>query len=68
MKLNVGGIDKPIRVVAGLLLLSLVFFVEGSARWIGLIGIVPLITGLVGYCPLYAVLGLSTCPAEVKKA
>jgi hypothetical protein len=45
-------------------LLSAVFLVEGNARWWGLIGIVPIATALAGYCPLYALLGLSTCPTK----
>jgi hypothetical protein len=64
MKRNVGGIDKVLRIVAGLGLLSLLFILEGSAKWFGLIGLVPLGTALVGVCPLYSILGLSTCPAE----
>ncbi|HYA37892.1 MAG TPA: DUF2892 domain-containing protein [Candidatus Methylomirabilis sp.] len=57
---NVGSIDKVIRVVVGLGLLSLLFLVEGSARWWGLIGIVPILTVVMGWCPAYALLGLST--------
>ena len=53
MKANVGRIDATIRIVAGLVLLSLVFVLEGATRWIGLIGVVPLITGMIGHCPLY---------------
>lgn len=68
MKANVGRIDKGIRIVAGLVLLALIFVVEGSARWWGLIGLVPLVTGLAGYCPLYALLGINTCPLEKKHA
>ena len=64
MKRNVGGIDKVLRIVVGLGLLSLLFVLEGSARWWGLIGLVPLGTALVGFCPLYTILGLSTCPVE----
>jgi len=48
MKSNVGGIDKVLRIVAGLALLSLVFILDGNARWWGLIGIVPLLTGSLG--------------------
>jgi DUF2892 family protein len=65
---NVGGVDKLIRIVAGIGLLSLFFLLQGDARWFGLIGVVPLATGLVGYCPLYSQLGLSTCPAKTKQA
>jgi len=68
MKLNVGGIDKVVRIAAGLALLSLVVLLEGSMRWIGLIGIVPLVTGLVGFCPLYSILGINTCPGNAKHA
>jgi hypothetical protein len=64
MKQNVGGIDKVVRIIAGLALLSMLFLVEGSAKWFGLIGLVPLGTALVGSCPLYTLLGLSTCPAK----
>ena len=68
MKLNVGGIDKTVRIAAGVVLLSLLVLLEGSIRWVGLIGIVPLVTGLVGYCPLYSLLGVSTCPENAKHA
>jgi hypothetical protein len=53
--------DKVVRIVVGVGLLSLILVLEGNVRWLGLIGIVPLATGLIGYCPLYTVLGLSTC-------
>jgi hypothetical protein len=68
MKLNVGGIDKVVRIAAGVALLSLVVLLEGSIRWIGLIGIVPLVTALVGFCPLYSILGINTCPGNAKHA
>lgn len=68
MTTNVGSIDKAVRVVIGLGLLSLFFLLEGAARWWGLVGIVPLGTALLGYCPLYGLLGLSTCPLEKKQA
>jgi hypothetical protein len=63
MKRNVGGIDKGLRIIVGLGLLSLLFILEGNARWFGLIGLVPLGTAFIGFCPLYAILGVSTCPA-----
>jgi len=68
MNVNVGGADKVIRIVAGIVVVSLFFVLKGDARWLGLIGVVPLATGLVGYCPLYSVLGLSTCAAKTKHA
>ncbi len=64
MKTNVGGIDKVLRIVAGLALLSLIFILEGPARWWGLIGIVPLLTGTLGWCPAYMLVGLNTCPVK----
>jgi hypothetical protein len=64
MKNNVGSIDKVLRIVIGIALLSMLFLVEGSAKWFGLIGIVPLGTALVGWCPLYSVLGVSTCSGK----
>ena len=60
MSANVGGIDKILRIVAGLILLSLVF-VGPHTAW-GWIGIVPLATGLINWCPLYSLLGFTTCP------
>lgn len=61
MNINVGVADKVVRIIVGVGLLSLVFVLESNVRWLGLIGIVPLATGLIGYCPLYTVLGLNTC-------
>ena len=67
-KTNVGGIDKILRIVVGLALIAWFFVDKGQGFWhyAKLIGIVPLLTGLVGTCPLYSILGLSTCP--MKKA
>lgn len=64
MKANVGGIDRVLRIVAGLGLLSLVFVLPEPNRWWGLIGIVPLATGFMRFCPVYPLLGVSTCPAK----
>ncbi|MGE4485011.1 MAG: DUF2892 domain-containing protein [Oscillospiraceae bacterium] len=60
MKRNVGTVDKWIRIILGLAILSLIFFLKGNLRWLGLIGLIPLITGLINACPLYALLGIST--------
>lgn len=62
MKANAGKIDRTIRVVVGLILLALV--VVGPKTLWGLIGLVPLLTGLVGFCPLYRLIGLNTCPLD----
>lgn len=64
MKANEGKIDRILRVVVGLGLLSLIF-VGPQTMW-GLVGIVPLLTGAIGFCPLYRVFGLNTCPLGIK--
>ncbi len=62
MKTNEANWDRVARVVLGLGLLSLT--VMGPHTLFGLIGLVPLLTGLVGYCPLYHLFGMSTCPVK----
>jgi hypothetical protein len=64
MPKNVGSVDKVIRTVIGLALLSMLFLVEGNARWWGLIGIVPIFTVVTGWCPAYSLLGVSTCKTK----
>lgn len=61
-KTNVGTIDRILRIVIGLALIGLTFF--GSIGPWGWIGVVPLITASLGTCPLYTVLGFSTCPMK----
>lgn len=62
---NVGGIDRILRIVVGLLLIALFFLnSEASLRWLYLIGIVPLATGILQTCPAYRLFGFSTCPLE----
>jgi len=61
MQINEAPFDRVLRVILGVVLLSLVI-VGPKTLW-GLVGMVPLLTGLVGFCPLYKLLGLSTCPA-----
>lgn len=62
---NVGGIDRILRIVVGLALI-LGFFLnpEASLRWLYLVGIIPLATGLMQSCPLYSLVGVNTCPAR----
>lgn len=62
---NVGGIDRVLRIVVGLALLA-GFFLNADAtyRWAYLIGIVPLLTGLMGSCPAYSLFGMNTCPMK----
>lgn len=63
MKSNVGGIDKILRIVVGLILISLVFIVPTPWGWIGL---VPLATALINFCPLYPLLGINTCKGNTE--
>ncbi|MBB4063396.1 YgaP family membrane protein [Gellertiella hungarica] len=64
-KTNVGGLDRFLRIAAGIVLLALFFlYPEASWRYLALIGIVPLLTGIFGTCPLYSMIGLSTCPVK----
>ncbi|HSO48826.1 MAG TPA: DUF2892 domain-containing protein [Rhizobiaceae bacterium] len=62
---NVGMIDRVLRIMVGVALL-VAFFIYPNASWRywTLIGIVPLLTGVLGTCPLYSILGLSTCPTR----
>lgn len=66
MKANIGNAERVVRIVVGLILLSLIGFVEGNLKWLGLIGLVPIATALMSYCPLYAVLGINTCSSAGK--
>ena len=61
MNANVGSADRVVRVIIGLVIWSYLFIGEGSARYFGLIGLVPLLTAAMGYCPLYSIIGLNTC-------
>ena len=62
MKANVGGIDRILRIVVGLVLIALA--ATGTVGIWGWIGVVPLLTGLIGWCPAYPLLGMSTCPMK----
>jgi hypothetical protein len=65
---NVGGMDKIARIVVGLALIAFALLAPASIgwKWIGWIGVVPLLTGLFGYCPAYSMLGLNTCRIDRK--
>lgn len=60
--INVGGIDRILRIAVGLVLIALVF-VGPKTPW-GWVGLVPLATGLMRICPLYSLIGVSTCPRK----
>lgn len=64
MKTNVGGIDRVLRIVIGLALIALTL--TGAIGAWGWIGLVPLATAALGFCPLYTVLGFSSCPVKTK--
>jgi len=63
MKTNVGGIDKIIRILAGIALIA--WALMGGPVW-AWIGVVPLATGLLGWCPAYTLFGMNTCPLSKK--
>ncbi len=71
MKNNEGGLDRILRIVAGAALLAGVFvgdqFGAGFLNPWGWIGVVPLATGLIGWCPAYTLLGIKTCPMKSSK-
>lgn len=62
MKTNVGGLDRGLRIAAGAALLAATAM--GAIGPWGWLGIVPLATGLIGFCPLYPLLGFNTCPLK----
>lgn len=64
MKLNVGSIDRILRIVAGLALIALA--ATGTVGMWGYIGVVPLLTGIFRFCPAYTLLGVNTCPMDKK--
>jgi hypothetical protein len=64
MNANVGNLDRVARIVLGLGLLSLT--VMGPQTWLGLLGLIPLATAIMGFCPLYTLFGFSSCPVKPK--
>jgi hypothetical protein len=62
MKTNEGGLDRVLRIVAGMALIGLA--ATGKVGLWGYIVVIPLLTGAIGLCPLYTVLGINTCPAR----
>lgn len=63
MKKNVGSIDRVLRLIVGLVIIAIGFIYE---TWWGLVGIIPLFTSSVGWCPAYLPFGISTCKTEPK--
>ena len=64
---NVGSADRIIRIVIGLFLLSMLFWVEGASKWFGLIGIIPIATAFMNSCPLYIPLKINTLKKKLQK-
>ena len=67
MTRNVGGIDKALRLIVGLVLIAYAIplgFPHTGWNWVGWIGVIPLVTALVGSCPLYSIIGVNTCPRK----
>ena len=64
MTINIGSIDRIVRIIAGLTILGLGYYYQS---WWGLVGIVPLLTASIRFCPLYSLVGLSTCPRKSGK-
>ena len=70
MTMNVGTIDRVVRIVVGVVLIAYAIplgFPSTGWNWVGWIGIVPIVTAVVGYCPAYTVLGFSSCSASVRQ-
>ena len=65
MQTNVGNIDRIVRAVIGLALIALTW--AGTIGVWGWIGVVPIITGLIGWCPAYTLLGINTCPMKARQ-
>lgn len=61
MNVNEGVFDRVTRITIGYLLLSSFFLVDGNLKWLTLIGIAPLLSGMIGWCPAYVPWGFSTC-------
>ncbi len=64
MTTNMGSLDRLLRVILGIALLAWAFLGTGDWHMLGWIGIVPLATAAIGWCPLYTIIGVSTCPAK----
>lgn len=69
MKTNEGRMDRGIRIVVGIAMLAAGWYVGGTMGiTLGVIGLIPLLTGLIGWCPLYAMFNINTCPFTGHKA
>lgn len=64
MTANVGTVDRTIRYALALVLFSFFWWATGPLKIVGFVGFLPLLTGTLGFCPLYSVLGIRTCPVS----
>ncbi len=67
MTTNVGMTDRVARIVIGLLLIAFAIpigFPDTGWNWVGWIGVIPILTAVLGICPAYSLFGFSTCPAK----
>jgi hypothetical protein len=65
MTANIGGVDRVLRIIIGLVLIAYAIplgFPATGWNWVGWIGVIPLLTAVIGNCPLYSLIGVSTCP------
>lgn len=65
MKANMGGIDRILRILVGVVLIALA--ATDTVGWWGWLGVIPLATGFIRFCPLYPLLGINTCPLDKRK-
>ena len=65
MKANIGGIDRILRILVGVVLIALA--ATDTVGWWGWLGVIPLATGFIRFCPLYPLLGINTCPLDKRK-
>jgi hypothetical protein len=68
MTVNVGSLDRILRIAAGLALLAFALFSGSAYAWVGYLGVVPLATAFLRWCPAYTLLGINTCPVSEKKS
>ncbi|KPP84508.1 MAG: Protein of unknown function (DUF2892) [Rhodobacteraceae bacterium HLUCCO07] len=64
MTRNIDNIERILRIVIGAALVLGFFVSSGSYSWLYLLGLIPLVTGLIGWCPPYALLGINTCKTK----
>ncbi|MDD3179199.1 MAG: DUF2892 domain-containing protein [Opitutaceae bacterium] len=65
MKKNVGPVDRAIRLIIGLVILAIGYRLKS---WWGLVGLLPILTAIIGYCPPYQLFGINTCPPSKDQA